>query len=80
MRAIELRLDLVRAVNLGVTSWIDAAGWSARGTPTRSRHAHGDSGGARALAHLLRTVGDAPAYAVLAITTLVFARRNRRLG
>lgn len=26
MRAVELRLDLVRAVNLGVTSWIDAAG------------------------------------------------------
>jgi apolipoprotein N-acyltransferase len=26
MRAIELRLDLVRAVNMGVMSWIDAAG------------------------------------------------------
>ncbi|MFO0756002.1 MAG: apolipoprotein N-acyltransferase [Byssovorax sp.] len=26
MRAIELRLDVVRAVNLGVTSWVDAAG------------------------------------------------------
>jgi apolipoprotein N-acyltransferase len=26
MRAIELRLDLVRAVNLGVASWVDAAG------------------------------------------------------
>lgn len=26
MRAIELRRDLVRAVNLGVTAWIDAAG------------------------------------------------------
>jgi apolipoprotein N-acyltransferase len=26
MRAIELRLDLVRAVNLGVASWIDARG------------------------------------------------------
>jgi apolipoprotein N-acyltransferase len=26
MRAIELRRDFVRAVNLGVTSWIDATG------------------------------------------------------
>lgn len=26
MRAVELRRDLVRAVNLGVTSWVDAAG------------------------------------------------------
>ncbi len=35
MRAIELRRDLVRAVNLGVTSWIDAAGVVRARTPAQ---------------------------------------------
>jgi apolipoprotein N-acyltransferase len=37
MRAIELRLDLVRAVNRGVASWVDATGRFGRAMSAPSR-------------------------------------------
>jgi apolipoprotein N-acyltransferase len=79
MRAIELRLDLVRAVNLGVTSWIDAAG------VVRGRYASAQPGTLMATpAVRAPTVtfyakwGDAPSYALFAMITFVFARRRAR--
>jgi len=79
MRAIELRRDLVRAVNLGVSSWIDAAG------VVRARRSAEDAG------TLLTTPavrdqpltfyarwGDTPAYGLLVVLTAAFAWRARR--
>jgi apolipoprotein N-acyltransferase len=79
MRAVELRRDLVRAVNQGVTSWIDAAG------VVRARHA------APERATLLATPavreqaitfyarwGDVPAFTLLALATAVSASMHRR--
>jgi apolipoprotein N-acyltransferase len=79
MRAIELRLDLVRAVNMGVSSWIDARGVvraereeATPGTllvtpsvrpPTRTIYAR---------------VGDAPAFVSLGLLAAVFVWRERR--
>jgi apolipoprotein N-acyltransferase len=79
MRAIELRRDLVRAVNLGVTSWIDAAG------VVRARYDAAEPGTLLvtpsvrepALTFYARW-GDAPAYALLAFATVLFARRRSR--
>jgi apolipoprotein N-acyltransferase len=79
MRAIELRLDLVRAVNLGVTSWIDAAG------VVRGRYAEAQPGTLMATPAVRGPAitfyaewGDAPIYALFAIITVVFARRRAR--
>ena len=80
MRAVELRRDLVRAVNLGVTSWIDAAG------VVRARYAAPEAGtlmatpavrGDEAPTFYARW-GDAPAFALLAATAVLCARRRRR--
>jgi apolipoprotein N-acyltransferase len=83
MRAIELRTDVVRAVNLGVTSWVDAAG------VVRARYASEAPGtllvtpavGGRELTFYARW-GDAPAYGLLAFLTMLFARPapTRRRG
>ncbi len=84
MRAVELRLDLVRAVNLGVTSWIDAAG------VVRARYAKAAPGTlivtpairARSPTFYAR-FGDAPLYAVLLLVTAACAatkNTNRRWG
>ena len=78
MRAIELRLDLVRAVNLGVMSWIDAAG------AVRARYAASQPGtllATPAVRPPTLTVyarwGDAPLLIALATASLAFAWRSR---
>ncbi len=84
MRAIELRRDLVRAVNLGVSSWIDAAG------VVRARHDgqpmpdHGAPDVLMATPALRPPAltfyarwGDAPIYALFAFATAICARRRR---
>lgn len=79
MRAIELRRDLIRAVNMGVTSWIDAAG------VVRSHH----DGSAPATLlvtpsvrdgdlSLYARLGDAPLLGLFALAIAVFAWRARR--
>ena len=79
MRAIELRRDLVRSVNLGVTSWIDAAG------VVRGRYAEQEAGtllASPALREgpptLYARFGDKPVFALLAAAALVFAWRSRK--
>ena len=79
LRAVELRLDLVRAVNLGVTSWVDATG-TVRArydqqapkaivvTPTLRNHA----------ATVYARMGDTPAFLGLAVVSVVFFLRGRR--
>jgi apolipoprotein N-acyltransferase len=81
MRAIELRLDLVRAVNLGVTSWVDAAG------VVRARYAE-RTPGTLLVSPTIREPkltfyarwGDAPTFALLAFFAVISAgaRRPRR--
>jgi apolipoprotein N-acyltransferase len=79
MRAIELRRDLVRAVNLGVVSWIDAKG------VVRSR----DEGDRRSVTFATPAIreapltpytrlGDAPLAALMAIAIAISARRLNR--
>jgi apolipoprotein N-acyltransferase len=77
MRAIELRRDLVRAVNLGVTSWVDAAG------VVRARYDAPEPGTLLVTPHLREPTltfyarwGDAPAYALFALITAFCARRR----
>jgi apolipoprotein N-acyltransferase len=78
MRAVELRLDLVRAVNMGVMSWIDAAG------VVRASYQAKDAGtlvatpAVRApdLTFYARW-GDAPLYGALAFVVVIFATRSR---
>jgi apolipoprotein N-acyltransferase len=81
MRAIEQRRDLVRSVNLGVVSWIDAAG--------RVRLRHEGTEPAFVIATpkirddaitLYASLGDLP-FGVLLVLSLAFsARRARREG
>jgi apolipoprotein N-acyltransferase len=79
MRAVELRRDLVRAVNLGVVSWVDAAGVE------RARYAGNEAatleaspairnGGLTVYARL----GDTPLRITLGIAAAFFALRARR--
>lgn len=79
MRAVELRRDLVRAVNLGVASWVDAAG------VVRARYAGSEAatleaspairnGGLTVYARL----GDTPLRITLGIAAAFFALRSRR--
>lgn len=79
MRAIELRRDLVRAVNLGETSWIDAAG------VVRARYDAQQPGTLMATPALrdgpltfYARFGDAPALALLALAAIVSSWRARR--
>lgn len=79
MRAVELRTDLVRAVNYGVTSWIDATG------AVRAAYAE-QTPGTILVTPAIRDgsltiyarLGDAPLFAVIAIMALFFAIRARR--
>jgi apolipoprotein N-acyltransferase len=81
MRAIELRRDLVRAVNLGETSWIDARG------VVRARH-DGPGAGTLLVTPALREGpltfyarhGDAPLLGLLAAGSLLAWLRARRRG
>lgn len=79
MRAVELRRDLVRAVNLGVASWVDAAG------VVRARYAGNEAatleaspairnGGLTVYARL----GDTPLRFTMGIAAAFFALRARR--
>jgi apolipoprotein N-acyltransferase len=79
MRSIELRLDLVRAVNLGISGWIDAAG---------RVHARSDSTepGWMLVTPTLRSgsptlyarLGDWPAWIALALGIAGCAWRDKR--
>jgi apolipoprotein N-acyltransferase len=79
LRAVELRLDLVRAVNLGVSSWVDATG------TVRARY---DQPPARAIVvtPTLRNhgptfyarTGDTPAFVILTVLAVVFFLRQRQ--
>ncbi|WP_437590110.1 apolipoprotein N-acyltransferase [Sorangium sp. So ce1000] len=79
MRAIELRRDLVRAVNLGVVSWIDARG------VVRSRDESAAPGVTFATPAvrdapltLYTRLGDAPMASLLAFASIGCALRARR--
>jgi apolipoprotein N-acyltransferase len=79
MRAVELRRDLVRAVNLGVASWVDAAGI------VRARYA-GDEAATLQATPAIRNagltvyarLGDAPLRITFGIAAVFFALRERR--
>jgi apolipoprotein N-acyltransferase len=79
MRAIEQRRDLVRAVNLGVSSWVDAAG------VVRARYASATAGTLvvtpnvreEPLTFYMRW-GDAPLYGLLAMIIVAAAGMRRR--
>lgn len=81
MRAVELRRDLVRAVNLGTTSWIDAAG------VVRARYDEQRPGTLMATPALrdapptiYARLGDAPLFVALAAAAILSfwnARRRR---
>jgi apolipoprotein N-acyltransferase len=79
MRAVELRRDLVRAVNLGVVSWVDAAG------VVRARYAGNEAAtleAAPAIRNagltLYARLGDTPLRVALGIAAAFFALRARR--
>ncbi|WP_437609561.1 apolipoprotein N-acyltransferase [Sorangium sp. So ce834] len=79
MRAVELRRDLVRAVNLGVVSWIDARG------VVRGRDESAAPGVTFATPAVRDTpltlytrLGDAPLAALLALAIVACAFRARR--
>lgn len=79
MRAVELRRDLVRAVNLGVTSWVDAAG------VVRARHAGSEAGTLEAAPAIRSTgltlyarLGDTPLRVFFGIAAVFFALRSRQ--
>ncbi|WP_437335222.1 apolipoprotein N-acyltransferase [Sorangium sp. So ce394] len=79
MRAVELRRDLVRAVNLGVVSWIDARG------VVRSRDESAAPGVTFATPAVRDTpltlytrLGDAPLATLLALAIVACALRARR--
>jgi apolipoprotein N-acyltransferase len=79
MRAVELRRDLVRAVNLGVVSWIDAAGvvrarYAGEEASTLQAQPAIRNGGLTAYARL----GDAPLRITFGIAAVFFALRARR--
>jgi apolipoprotein N-acyltransferase len=79
MRAVETRRDLVRAVNLGVVSWIDAAG------VVRARYA-GEEASTLLAQPAIRNagltaygrLGDAPLRITFGIAAVFFALRARR--
>jgi len=79
MRAVELRRDLVRAVNLGVASWVDAAG------TVRARDASSEASTLEAAPTirdagltLYARVGDTPLRVAFGIAAVFFALRERR--
>ena len=75
-RSIEARRDMVRAVNLGQTTWVDAAG------RVRGRYASEAPGLLRAEPALLERetlyarAGDAPLVVIAILATLAFAVRR----
>ena len=79
LRAVELRRDLVRAVNFGPTSWVDASG------RVRMRYASDIAGTLLAQPALLEwpptiyaRFGDAPLVALLFATCVALLARGRR--
>jgi apolipoprotein N-acyltransferase len=79
MRAIELRRDVVRAVNLGVTSWIDARGVvRARYGESRAAHLMATPSLRDGPLTLYARAGDTPMIAVMAAVTLLSLWRARR--
>jgi apolipoprotein N-acyltransferase len=81
MRAIELRRDLVRAVNLGTTSWIDAAGVvRAKYDEQRPGTLMTTPALREAPPTIYARLGDAPLFAAIAAAALftwLNARRRR---
>jgi len=80
LRAVEARLDLVRAVNLGVPAWIDATGSiRARGADDRASVLVVTPALNDTSPTLYTRAGDIPVWLVLVLATaLGAARRSRR--
>lgn len=77
LRAVEARLDLVRAVNLGVPAWIDATGRiRQRGDATRQSILHVAPGLNDESPTLYTKVGDIPLWVGLLLTALAAALRK----
>lgn len=78
MRAVELRRDLVRAVNLGPSAWIDASG-TVRAASRSSEPDFLVVTPSRRDAKLTRyaELGDAPLWALLVLGSLAAWRRTR---
>jgi apolipoprotein N-acyltransferase len=78
MRAIETRLDLVRAVNLGVPAWIDATGTiRARGDETRESVLRVSAGLNDMTPTLYTKAGDIPVWLGIVLAMLAAAFRSR---
>jgi apolipoprotein N-acyltransferase len=79
MRAIELRRDLVRSVNLGVTSWVDASGEVKAADDSATPTVMMVSPAIRETpVSLYARFGDAPGVLLLAATALAFAWKRRQ--
>lgn len=80
MRAVELRHDLVRAVNSGVTSWVDAAGVvRARDDRNEPFVLMADPAVDDGSLTLFARFGDWPSIVALALGAGAFGARHRRL-
>lgn len=79
MRAVELRRDLVRAVNLGVTSWIDARGVvRVRAESTAPEVVFASPAVRDTPLTLYTRLGDVPMASLLVLAIVVCALRARR--
>jgi apolipoprotein N-acyltransferase len=79
LRAIESRLDLVRAVNLGIPAWIDATGSVRRRGSTDSESVMLVSPTLNEMSPTLYTkAGDIPLLVLLFAVTLAAALRARK--
>ena len=80
MRSIELRRDTVRAVNLGVSGWIDAAGRvRLRGDPERPGYIIAEPSLRQDEPTLYARHGDTPMLALFMVGSLILVRRKRFL-
>jgi apolipoprotein N-acyltransferase len=78
LRAVEARLDLVRAVNLGVPAWIDATGRiRLRGNDAEQSVMHVAPALNETSPTLYTKAGDIPVWVGLLIATLAAARAKR---
>jgi apolipoprotein N-acyltransferase len=81
LRAVETRLDLVRAVNLGVPAWIDATGTiRARGFDDRQSVMVVTASLNDRPPTFYVTAGDIPVWALLSLAALAGFVRSRRRG
>jgi apolipoprotein N-acyltransferase len=79
MRAVELRRDLVRAVNLGVATWVDAAGVvRARYASTEAATLEATPAIRNASLTVYARLGDTPLRIAFCVAAAFFALRSRR--